>query len=314
MPEQLLSRLRSSSLTSEGEEIIDFFKPVKQGVKEGVLVLTDRRLIFAARRGIMHRSFAPVSSVNLDDLKGIEPLTNAEIEKKTIMDKRTNSIMIETGRLFISSPAIEPFVQFYNESIFEMIQQRKGLVKHGEEWINPEEEQKHFALYINRILVQDPTNDLALERTHALIDNVRRKNPSCCVCGNKEVAAWIVDVAFLRKTCRTLPLERMLIFLRLLCREHEEKWKRGNVLKYLRINGVRLSIIPYHEAVWVATDMPFGAFSDLIEDQGGIVLTEVLYFKKTMTSAVAFSENSLLTFEAGTKNLSERGWHEYPPS
>jgi hypothetical protein len=312
MPEHLLSRLRSSSLTCEGEAIVDFFRPVRQGVNEGVLVLTNRRLIFVARRGIVRRSFEAVFSVSLGDLNDIEPLTNEEIERKTVVDKGASSIIIETGQLFISSPTIGPFVQFYNESIFGMVQQRKGLVKHGDEWINPEEERKRVALYISRIIVQDPVNDLARERVHALVRKVRGKNASCCVCGRKDVVAWIVDVVFLKKTCRTLPLERMLIFLRLLCREHEDKWKCGNVLKYSRINGVKLLTIPYHEAVWTATDVQFEAFRDLIEEQGGIILTEILYFKKTLDSEDAFSENSLLMFEEGTEDLWERGWREYP--
>lgn len=287
-------------MTHDGEAVIDFFRPVKHDITEGVLVLTNRRLIFAVEKGIVRRSFCAVLSVNLDDLKDIKRITGEEIKGRTVVYAEGSSIFMETGRLFISSSAVVPFVQFYNERIFAMVQQLKGLVKRGNEWIKPEEEmRKHVALYINENLVQDPRKDLARERARALVRKVRGTNASCCVCGGTDTVAWIVDVALFRKTSRTFPLERMLIFLRLLCREHEYKWKYGDAMKFTRINGATLLTMPYQEAVWTSTDMSWEAFMDLIIEHGGATLTEVLNCRKTLPIEDSLSKDSHLTFGEG---------------
>jgi len=267
-------KLRSASLTEVKEEIIDAFKPVKYSAVEGILVLTGKRLIFVVEKGLIQKSFTPIFSVKLSDLE-IKPLTSEEVRKRVSTDTDVEHIFAEVGQFAISSTSIVPFFFFYNTRIFPQVQKSKGLVKHRDDWITPKEEtQKYAPVYVNKV-IQNPAIALVRERTRALLKRIKDKEVSCCVCGKPNVSSWIVDAAHLQKTTKKLPLERMLVFVRLLCKDHEEKWKKGDTVKYVRINGAMLLNLPYLEMIWSSLDVKWSAFMDMIVEQGGATIIDV---------------------------------------
>lgn len=128
MPDRgLISKIKSGLLTSPNEEVVDIFKPVRYRNLKGILILTDKQVIFAEEKGTIFKSYVSVSSAKLLDLAEIEKLPRAT----------TSSIRL--GQFEVSSPNIEGLVKFYNERIFSQVQRLKGLVEYKGEWMTSEE-------------------------------------------------------------------------------------------------------------------------------------------------------------------------------
>lgn len=84
---------------------------------------------------------------------------------------------------------------------------------------------------MNRSLVDNERSVKVLARL------VWEKGKRCCVCEDENVSIWIFDAAHVANGC--------LVFGRLLCRDHESLWKKGEKLNYRNFNGVMLLELPY---------------------------------------------------------------------
>lgn len=305
IPEDLLMKLKLASFTDAKEEIIDAFKPVRYRAMEGILVLTDKRMIFVVEKGLIKKSFKSIFSVDLNDLGEIKPLTSEELRKRIAVDGGVEHLFAEIGQFAISSTSIAPFFFFYNTRMFPQIQKFKGLVRHGDDWITQREEmQKYAPVYVNKV-IKNPNMALIRERARALVKRINEKEASCCVCGKPKVSSWIVDAAHLEKTTKKLPLERMLVFVRLLCKDHEEKWKKGDIVKYTRINGAMLLDLPYLEMVWSSLDIPWSAFMDMIVEQGGATIIDVSRLWNKLPLENSLTKDSHLMFGGELKDFIE---------
>ena len=91
----------------------------------------------------------------------------------------------------------------------------------------------------------------------SLAITVREKGKDCCICGNENVSIWIFDGGQI--------INGLMIFARLFCREHDEKWKNGETLDYKKFNGVMLIEMPYQKPVGMWTNMSWSNFEELVE-------------------------------------------------
>jgi hypothetical protein len=118
--------IRSILPTSPEERLVDLFKPVLYKGIKGLLVLTDKRVVFAEEKGFISKSYRTVFSVALTDL--------IQIQKAS-----PQADHVRFGEFEVSSSDISGLVQFHNERVFPQVQMSRGLVKYKDVWVTPEE-------------------------------------------------------------------------------------------------------------------------------------------------------------------------------
>ena len=116
-----------SLLSLPSEEFIDMFKPVQYGDVKGILILSNKRVIFAKEKGLAFKSYNTIFSVELTTLTDMEVLPQAEVRS------------IKLGEYVVASQDVGGLLQFYNERIFAQVQTSKGLVEYKGQWMKPEE-------------------------------------------------------------------------------------------------------------------------------------------------------------------------------
>jgi len=116
-----------SFLSLPSEEFIDMFKPIQYGDIKGILILSNKRVIFAKEKGLAFKSYNTIFSVELTTLADMQVLAQAEAKS------------VKLGEYVVASQDIGGLIQFYNERIFAQVQTSKGLVKYKEQWMKPEE-------------------------------------------------------------------------------------------------------------------------------------------------------------------------------
>lgn len=127
-------KIKSALLTSPDEELVDVFKPIQYRNVKGILILTDKQVIFAEEKGIISKSYKPVFSVKLLDLEEIQQLS------------ATDTQTIKLGDFEVSSSKVEGLLNFYNNYILPMVQMAKGpvQVEYKPRWMTPEEVEKEM--------------------------------------------------------------------------------------------------------------------------------------------------------------------------
>jgi len=123
----LISKIESVLSLSPDEEVVDVFKPIRHGDVKGILILTNKQVIFVEEMGVVFKSYKAVFFVKLQDL--------AEIQKLSVTDAES----VKLGEFEVSSPNIEGLAKFFNDRIFPQVQRSKGLVEYKGKWMTPEE-------------------------------------------------------------------------------------------------------------------------------------------------------------------------------
>lgn len=120
-----------------------------------------------------------------------------------------------------------------------------------------------------------------------LTRRVKEKANKCCVCGNEDVRIWLLDWIY------DPSRETSLIFARLFCREHEKKWKEGEMMNYRRING--LLILDRHlNPMDMLINMIWGKFTNKIAKDELTLQTLLDYLTKTTRLAYKGSIDEFL--------------------
>jgi len=112
---------------SPNEEVANVYKPVQYKDIKGVLILTDKRLIFAKEIGIISKSLKVVFSIGLLDLTEMQVISTVDAS------------YIKLGQFEVFSSKIEELIGFYKDVIYPQVQRSKGLVEYKGRWMLPEE-------------------------------------------------------------------------------------------------------------------------------------------------------------------------------
>lgn len=150
------------------------------------------------------------------------------------------------------------------------------------------EERARASLYMDRFLAENEAFAWSLTR------RVWEKGGRCCVCGDENVTIWIFDSV-------SQPNGRIgLIFARLFCKEHEKRWKEGEMLNYKIINGVLILNFPYQDPVDMRINMTWREFINRFVSSEGkeMVAQELIDY---------LTKNAHLVYKGQIKEFLERG-------